>query len=110
MRASQEDTNAMSFYNRSSGILSDTDVTDKPTTYNLSTQVCIYVHATIMASLFVLGIARSVGFYAMCVRASQRLHNFMFHGLISATMRFFDTNPSVSQKFLKNIYKLCLII
>ncbi|XP_031636354.1 multidrug resistance-associated protein 4-like [Contarinia nasturtii] len=78
---------------------------DKPKTYNLSTEVCIYVHATIMACLFVIGIWRSVGFYSMCVRASQNLHNNMFRGLISAKMRFFDTNPSgrILNRFSKDI-------
>lgn len=38
-------------------------------------------------------IRRSIGFYAICVKVSQRVHNAMVNGLISTSMRFFDTNP-----------------
>lgn len=73
--------------------------------YTLSTDICIYVHGAIMASLFLLAISRSIGFYSICVRASQNLHNAMFNGLISTTMRFFDTNPSgrILNRFSKDI-------
>lgn len=37
---------------------------------------------------------RSVTFYTICVRASHKLHNAMFKGIISTSLRFFDTNPS----------------
>lgn len=41
----------------------------------------------------------------ICSRASQKLHNSMFNGVISATMRFFDTNPSgrILNRFSKDI-------
>lgn len=73
--------------------------------YTLSTDICIYVHGAIMASLFLFAISRSIGFYSICVRASQNLHNAMFNGLISTTMRFFDTNPSgrILNRFSKDI-------
>lgn len=37
---------------------------------------------------------RSISFYTICVRASHKLHNAMFRGIISTSLRFFDTNPS----------------
>lgn len=48
---------------------------------------------------------RSMGFYTICVRASQRLHDNMFKGLISTSMRFFDTNPSgrILNRFSKDM-------
>lgn len=48
---------------------------------------------------------RSIGFYSICVRASQNLHNAMFDGIISTTMRFFDTNPGgrILNRFSKDI-------
>lgn len=48
---------------------------------------------------------RSLGFYTVCIRASQNLYNYMFNGIISTTMRFFDTNPSgrILNRFSKDI-------
>lgn len=45
-------------------------------------------------TLFYLPINRSISFYTICVRASHKLHNAMFKGIISTSLRFFDTNPS----------------
>lgn len=41
----------------------------------------------------------------MCMRASQNLHDGMFKGLISTTIRFFDTNPSgrILNRFSKDL-------
>ncbi|XP_055304324.1 ATP-binding cassette subfamily C member 4-like [Sitodiplosis mosellana] len=73
--------------------------------FTLSTDFCISVHGAILASLFIVGIARSVGFFSICIRASQRLHDTMFNGLISTKMRFFDTNPlgRILNRFSKDI-------
>lgn len=48
---------------------------------------------------------RSLSFYSICVHASQRLHDNMFKGLISTSMRFFDTNPSgrILNRFSKDM-------
>lgn len=48
---------------------------------------------------------RSFGFYTLTVRASQKLHDTMFAGIISTTMRFFDTNPSgrILNRFSKDM-------
>lgn len=48
---------------------------------------------------------RSLGFYTVCMRASQNLYNYMFNGIISTTMRFFDINPSgrILNRFSKDI-------
>ncbi|XP_055306698.1 ATP-binding cassette sub-family C member 4-like [Sitodiplosis mosellana] len=89
--------------------VSDNTVTTPPDTadlsYTLTTEICIYVHGAIMAALFLFAITRSISFYSICVRASQNLHNAMFNGLISTTMRFFDTNPSgrILNRFSKDI-------
>lgn len=90
--------------------------------FTFSTEMCIIIHGVIIASLFVVTIARyviflkivhlqrfikfylakesiqlicrSIGFFAICVQASQKLHNDMFKGIVSVSMRFFDINPS----------------
>lgn len=53
----------------------------------------------------ILYFSSSVTFYTICVRASQRLHDNMFKGLISTAMRFFDTNPSgrILNRFSKDM-------
>lgn len=87
----------------------DADVTIPYTTFFgtsiLSTEMCIYIHGSLMLTLFTVAIIRSVGFYSICVNASQTLHNTMFKGLISSTMRFFDTNPSgrILNRFSKDM-------
>lgn len=56
---------------------------------------------------FLLSIAllRSVTFFYLCACTSQNLHDNMFNGLISTTMRFFDVNPSgrILNRFSKDI-------
>lgn len=73
--------------------------------FELTTENCIYVHGGLMAALFIFALARALGFYSICVRASQKLHDLSFTGLISTTMRFFDTNPGgrILNRFSKDI-------
>lgn len=60
----------------------------------LSTNACLYIHGGLILSLFIVGICRSFAFVSICMRASANLHSAMFQSLVSAKMRFFDTNPS----------------
>lgn len=48
---------------------------------------------------------RSILFYNVCIRSSQQLHDDMFNAVISATMRFFNLNPSgrILNRFAKDI-------
>lgn len=48
---------------------------------------------------------RALGFYVVCIRASENIYNSMFNGIISTKMRFFDTNPSgrILNRFSKDI-------
>lgn len=73
--------------------------------FELTTENCIYVHGGLMASLFIFALLRALGFHSVCVRASQKLHDLSFTGLISTTMRFFDTNPGgrILNRFSKDI-------
>lgn len=58
-----------------------------------------------MITFFVITAARSVTFFSVCVSASQNLHDRMFRGLISTTMRFFDENPvgRITNRFTKDL-------
>lgn len=71
----------------------------------LSTEACMYIHGILMASLFIFALVRSLSFYTVCVRASQKLHDNMFKGMISTSMRFFDTNPAgrILNRFSKDM-------
>lgn len=73
--------------------------------FELTTENCIYVHGGLMAALFIFALTRAMGFFSVCVRASQKLHDLSFNGLISTTMRFFDTNPGgrILNRFSKDI-------
>ena len=44
-------------------------------------------------------------FLWVCMRSSITLHNQMFSNILSATMRFFDTNPSgrILNRFSKDM-------
>lgn len=54
----------------------------------------IYIFGGIILSIIVFVIIRSFVYYHFTIRASQRLHDKMFNGIIWATMYFFSTNPS----------------
>ncbi|XP_043465526.1 ATP-binding cassette sub-family C member 4-like [Leptopilina heterotoma] len=70
-----------------------------------SQEVYIYVYIGIVTSIFLIGITRSFVFYALCMRASQRLHDMVFSALIRTGMRFFDTNPNgrILNRFSKDL-------
>lgn len=65
----------------------------------------IYIYSAIVASVFLVGITRSLLFYTLATRCSQRLHDQVFGALIRTGMRFFDTNPSgrILNRFSKDM-------
>lgn len=71
----------------------------------LSTDACIIINSILMLGLFVFAIIRSFGFFTVAIKASQRLHDVMFNGIISTSMRFYDTNPSgrILNRFSKDM-------
>nr|XP_040220684.2 ATP-binding cassette sub-family C member 4-like [Anopheles coluzzii]XP_040220685.2 ATP-binding cassette sub-family C member 4-like [Anopheles coluzzii]XP_040220686.2 ATP-binding cassette sub-family C member 4-like [Anopheles coluzzii]XP_040220687.2 ATP-binding cassette sub-family C member 4-like [Anopheles coluzzii]XP_040220688.2 ATP-binding cassette sub-family C member 4-like [Anopheles coluzzii]XP_049463568.1 ATP-binding cassette sub-family C member 4-like [Anopheles coluzzii]XP_04946356 len=71
----------------------------------LSTETCMAIHGALVGSIFLIAITRSISFYQTSVRASQNLHDAMFAGCVSTTMRFYDTNPSgrILNRFSKDM-------
>lgn len=70
-----------------------------------TTETYAYICGGILASLFVITLIRSVIFFNFCASASQNLHDTMFRGVISTTLRFFDLNPSgrIMNRFSKDL-------
>lgn len=54
---------------------------------------------------FFISPTRSISFYKTSVHASQNLHDSMFKGCVSTSMRFYDTNPSgrILNRFSKDM-------
>ncbi|KAI4466022.1 atp-binding cassette sub-family c [Holotrichia oblita] len=71
----------------------------------MSTEVCIYIYAGLIVSLFVIALSRSMLFYKVAMIASENLHNNMFMNVIYTSMRFFDLNPSgrILNRFSKDM-------
>ncbi|KAI2474052.1 Multi drug resistance-associated protein (MRP) [Diabrotica virgifera virgifera] len=69
------------------------------------TRYSIYVYTVIIGGVIVFVLARGFIFYKTCTIASTNLHNKMFHKLLQAPIRFFDTNPSgrTLNRFSKDI-------
>ncbi|KAJ6642102.1 ATP-binding cassette subfamily C member 4 [Pseudolycoriella hygida] len=67
--------------------------TDNSVTGVLTTYLCMFIHGVLVTALFIVALARSIGFYTICLRAAHKIHNAMFKGIISTSLRFFDTNP-----------------
>lgn len=74
-------TNIADSFNNTFINKTDTQITDENDL--LSTTTCLYIHAGLIASLLIVAIVRSLGFYTICVISSQKLHDMMFHGIIS---------------------------
>lgn len=65
----------------------------------------LFTYAMIMLIALFLVFQRGALQVVMCVRASRRLHDELFRGIIRARMLFFNTNPSgrILNRFSKDI-------
>ncbi|KAJ8713562.1 hypothetical protein PYW07_013932 [Mythimna separata] len=65
----------------------------------------IYIWAATIFGCIIATSGRSIMFLWVCMRSSIKLHNQMFKNILSATMRFFDTNPSgrILNRFSKDM-------
>lgn len=70
-----------------------------------STETCMYIYGGLIVFLFVAALSRSMLFYKLAMKSSQKLHDSMFASIIYAPMRFFDTNPGgrILNRFSKDI-------
>ncbi|CAH1180472.1 unnamed protein product [Phaedon cochleariae] len=72
---------------------------------DFSTEVCLYIYGGLIMTLLTAQLSRSFSFYSLATVCSMKLHEYLFQGIIGATMRFFDTNPSgrILNRFSKDI-------
>ena len=65
----------------------------------------IIIYSILIGVLFVSTIFRSIIFFAICMRASVRLHKKIFFRLLRAPVAFFDTNPAgrILNRFTKDV-------
>ena len=72
---------------------------------SLSSYDCMYIYGGLILAVLVLTTYRAFLFYKIAMHASKVLHNRMFHSVLHATMRFFDTNPSgrILNRFSKDM-------
>lgn len=54
----------------------------------------VIIYTILMLATLLLYIARTFGFFCICLAISLRLHDYLFKGIIRARMRFFNTNAS----------------
>ncbi|EFA04472.2 putative multidrug resistance-associated protein lethal(2)03659-like Protein [Tribolium castaneum] len=85
--------------------LTDDILIDNQEVYLIKTEVAMYIYGGIIAFAIFFTLVRSFAFFKMAMTASKNLHGKMFHALLQAPMRFFDTNPSgrVLNRFSKDM-------
>lgn len=69
------------------------------------TDLAIYIYTVLIVFAITVTLFRSMLFFNVAMRSSRNLHKSIFHALLEAPMRFFDTNPSgrVLNRFSKDI-------
>lgn len=72
---------------------------------SISTNDCIIIHGGIILTLMIFAFTRSFKYFHIVVRASQKLHDIMFSGIISTDIKFFNSNSSgrILNRFTKDI-------
>lgn len=73
--------------------------------YVLKTDVSLIVYGVLVILVLILSASRAVFFFIVTMRASRNIHSRIFHCLLQAPMKFFDTNPTgrVLNRFSKDI-------
>lgn len=70
-----------------------------------STTDGLYIYGFLILAVVVVTLSRGFIFFAVCMRASKKLHDKSFLSLLHSPMRFFDTNPSgrILNRFSKDM-------
>ncbi|KAL3283448.1 hypothetical protein HHI36_006593 [Cryptolaemus montrouzieri] len=83
----------------------DTVVVDGKEHILLTTDALMYFYAFLILFSIFICLTRTFIYFYSCMNSSKSLHNKMFHCLLEAPMRFFDTNPAgrVLNRFSKDM-------
>lgn len=75
----------------------------EPTVF--STVDGLYIYGFLILAVVLVTLSRGFIFFAVCMRASKKLHDKSFLSLLHSPMRFFDTNPSgrILNRFSKDM-------
>lgn len=70
-----------------------------------STTDGLYIYGFLILAVVTVTLSRGFVFFAVCMRASKKLHDKSFLSLLHSPMRFFDTNPSgrILNRFSKDM-------
>lgn len=65
----------------------------------------LYIYGFLILAVVAVTLSRGFIFFAVCMRASKKLHDKSFLSLLHSPMRFFDTNPSgrILNRFSKDM-------
>ena len=99
--ATDEETRVINFKNRTTFILTTNETRLSPNQTEILFDAAFLtnrlshfrIYSYLIICFLVLTLIRSIMFFSMCVRSSQRLHAKMLDSIMWASMRFFDLNP-----------------
>lgn len=76
---------------------------NRPT--DITTTDGLYIYGFLILAVVAVTLSRGFIFFAVCMRASKKLHDKSFLSLLHSPMRFFDTNPSgrILNRFSKDM-------
>ena len=63
------------------------------------------IYGVLVGAAFIFLVIRAFGFYLVCVRCSERLHDRMVEAILHAPVFFFDSNPlgRIMNRFSKDV-------
>lgn len=72
----------------------------------------VYFYAILMAIVLYLVFQRALTLFYFCLKASRRIHDKLFNGIIRAKMYFFNANSSgrIINRFSKDIHDIDFLL
>lgn len=72
----------------------------------------VYIYAGLILLVLYLVFQRALATFYFCLKASRRIHDKLFNGIIHAKMYFFNTNPSgrIINRFSKDITDIDFVL
>lgn len=85
---------------------------DNPISFDAQRRQYMYAYAIIMLVVLYFVFQRAIIFFNMCLRASRKLHDKLFRGIIRAPMHFYNANSSgrIMNRFSKDIINIDTVL